>query len=127
MIVWVDSDLYGLNRDRVLIHELGHSIGLNHSACKTTGLMSSHSNRDQSIISFSNFEIAQIKFLYSQIHSVGNIASFGLDLESGITYEEMTSYTDLEAKELDSSMNNQFCPDEKSTVYEEGESKDDNS
>ena len=29
--------------------------------------------------------------------------------------------------ELDASMNNQFCPDEKSTVYEEGESKDDNS
>jgi hypothetical protein len=127
MIVWVDSDLYGLNRDRVLIHELGHSIGLNHSACQTTGLMSSHSNRDQSIISFSNFEIAQIKFLYSQIHSVGNIETFSKDLESGITYNEMTSYTDLEAKELDSTMNNQFCPDEKSTVYEEGESKDDNS
>ena len=40
---------------------------------------------------------------------------------------EMTSYTDLEAKELDSRMNNQFCPDENSTVYEEGENKDDNS
>jgi hypothetical protein len=50
-----------------------------------------------------------------------------MDLESGITYKEMTSYTDLEPKELDSSMNNQFCPDEKSTVYEEGENKDDNS
>ena len=89
--------------------------------------MSSHPNRDQSIISFSNFEIAQIKFLYSQIYSVGNIASFGLDLEHGMTYEEITSYTDLEPKELDASMNNQFCPDEKSTVYEEGENKDDNS
>ena len=44
-----------------------------------------------------------------------------------MTYEEITSYTDLEPKELDASMNNQFCPDEKLTVYEEGESKDDNS
>jgi hypothetical protein len=50
-----------------------------------------------------------------------------MDLESGITYKEMTSYTDLEAKELDSTMNNQFCPDVKPTVYEEGEIKDDNS
>jgi hypothetical protein len=44
-----------------------------------------------------------------------------MDVESGFTYESLTSYTDLEAKELDSTMNNQFCPDEQLTVYEEGE------
>ena len=83
--------------------------------------MSSHPNRDKSIISFSNFEIAQIKFLYSQIHSVGNIETFSMDLESGMTYEEITSYTDLEPKELDPLMNNQFCQDEQKTTYKEGE------
>jgi len=94
---------------------------LGHSACKTTGLMSSHSNRDKSIVSFSNFEIAQIKFLYSQIYSVGNIEKVSMDLKSGMSYEEITSFTGLEAKELDPAMNNQFCPDEQITTYKEGE------
>ena len=110
--IWMDSDLYGVKRDYVLIHELGHSIGLHHSACKKTGIVSIDS--PDSILHFSDFEIAMINFVYAtQIYSVGNVGSYGKDIEDGMTYEDLVSFMDIPNNPL--TPDSKFCPDERET------------
>ena len=117
----IDADLYGLERDRVLIHELGHSIGLNHSACLSNGLMSLKNKNKETTLNFSDFEIAMIRFLYSQpIYSVGNIGTYEKILEVGMSYEEIISFTGSISQPL--TQESQFCPDEIETyIPEEGD------
>jgi len=102
--VWIESDLYGVQRDHVIIHELGHSVGLNHSSCMSTGIMSVTSLREE--LFFSDFELASIKFLYNSS-----------DIKDGSTFEELTKGLDAEIAPLTPKSN--FCPDEIYTVIKE--------
>ena len=114
--IWMDSDLFGIKRDNVLIHELGHSIGLHHSACIKDGVMSLNSS--DSIIKFSDFEIAMIKFVYdTPLYSVGNHATYEKDVEHGMTYEDLVSFSGKPNKAL--APNSKFCPDETETYTPE--------
>ena len=114
--IWMDSDLFGIKRDNVLIHELGHSIGLHHSACIKDSIMSL--NSPDSIIKFSDFEIAMIKFVYdTPLYSVGNHATYEKDVEHGMTYEDLVSFSGKPNKAL--TPNSRFCPDETETYIPE--------
>ena len=114
--IWMDSDLFGVKRDNVLIHELGHSIGLHHSACIKEGIMSL--NTPDSIIYFSDFEIAMIDFIYvTPIYSVGNHATYEKDVEHGMTYDDLASFTGMPNNAL--APNSKFCPDEIETYIPE--------
>tara|TARA_B100001250_G_scaffold324549_1_gene288119 strand:- start:750 stop:3290 length:2541 start_codon:yes stop_codon:yes gene_type:complete len=114
--VWMDSDLFGIKRDNVLIHELGHSIGLHHSACIKTGIMSL--NTPDSLIYFSDFEIAMINFIYgTPLYSVGNIGTYEKDIEDGMTYEDLVSFIGIPNKSLNT--DSKFCPDERPTYTPE--------
>ena len=103
--VWIESDLYGVQRDHVLIHELGHSVGLNHSSCMNTGLMSVTSFKD--LLFFSDFELASIKFLYNSSTNIKN----------GSTFEELSRNASTEVVPLTS--RSLFCPDEVNTLIKE--------
>ena len=114
--IWMDSDLFGIKRDNVLIHELGHSIGLHHSACIKDGIMSL--NSPDSIIKFSDFEIAMIKFVYdTPLYSVGNHATYEKDVEHGMTYEDLVSFSGKPNNAL--APNSKFCPEETETYTPE--------
>ena len=114
----MDSDLYGIKRDNVLVHELGHSIGLNHSSCIDTAIMSL--NSPDSILHFSDFEIAMINFVYgTPIYSVGNIGVHQKDIQHGMSYEDLVSFIGIPSKPLSAwdpdkplTGNSKFCPDE---------------
>ncbi len=85
--VWIDSSLFGRERDSTLIHELGHSIGLWHTSCEESGLMSIELWDD--ILSFSDYEIALIKFLYSPlVIKDGNDYTYK-DIEKGMTFDDL--------------------------------------
>ena len=103
--VWIESDLYGVQRDHVLIHELGHSVGLNHSSCMNTGLMSVTSFKD--LLFFSDFELASIKFLYNS----------SMNIKNGSTFEELSRSASTEVVPLTSK--SLFCPDEVNTLIKE--------
>ncbi len=109
--IWVESDLYGKERDHVLIHELGHSIGLNHTSCVASGTLSLHSNTDDEL-AFSEFEIAVIDFIYSPIELVGSI-------ENGMTYDDVVSLVGINPNPL--TVGTEFCPDEIPTYIPEEE------
>ena len=123
--VWMDSDLYGIKRDNVLIHELGHSIGLNHSSCIDTAIMSIDS--PDLILHFSDFEIAMINFVYgTPIYSVGNIGIYQKDIQHGMSYEDLASFIGIPSKPLSPwdpdkplTGNSKFCPDEIETYIPE--------
>lgn len=107
--IWVESDLYGYERDHVLIHELGHSIGLNHSSCIQTGLMSIKNNSEP--IFFSEFEIALIKFLYDTFPDSDKKISTGME------FNDLTKELTIEIENL--TPQSLFCPDELYTVVKE--------
>ncbi len=109
--IWVESDLYGKERDHVLIHELGHSIGLNHTSCVASGTLSLHSNTDDEL-AFSEFEIAVIDFIYSPIELVGSI-------ENGMTYDDVVSLVGINPNPI--TVGTEFCPDEIPTYIPEEE------
>ncbi len=85
--VWVDSNLFGRERDSTLIHELGHSIGLFHTSCKEIGLMSIELVED--VLSFSDYEVALIKFLYSPLVLKDENDQKYKDIEKGMTFDDL--------------------------------------
>ena len=103
--VWIESDLYGIQRDHVIIHELGHSIGLNHSSCMSTGIMSVTSFREA--LFFSDFELASIKFLYNS----------RLDIDDGASFEQIIDSLQVDIASL--TPKSLFCPDEVNTLIKE--------
>ena len=108
--IWVESDLYGKERDHVLIHELGHSIGLNHTSCLTSGTLSLETDNDK--LTFSEFEIAVIDFIYSPIESGGSI-------KNGMTYDDVVSLLGIDPNPI--TVGTEFCPDEIPTYIPEEE------
>jgi len=118
--IWIDSDLYGIKRDHVLIHELGHSLGLHHSSCVRSTIMSNQNLTQNNIVSFSDFEIALIRFLYSPLELI-------VDTENDIgVISDKTTFQELANKALSSialpdEKTIKFCPDEISTRFVEEE------
>jgi len=108
--IWVEADLFGTERDNVIIHELGHSIGLFHSACLSTGVMSINNNNYP--LSFSDFEIALINFLYTT-----NLNS-GESIQPGMTANDISNGLEIDLEEL--TPTSLFCPDEVYTTIKEG-------
>ena len=107
--IWVESDLFGTQRDHVLIHELGHSVGLNHSSCRKTSIMSINNYSDP--LNFSEFEIALIRFLYTSTLDSGE------SIESGMTFENLRDGFGADIEPL--TKNSLFCPDEVNTLLKE--------
>ena len=59
-----------------------------------------------------------INYVYAtKIYSVGNIGSYGKDIEDGMTYEDLVSFMDIPNNPL--TPDSKFCPDERETYIPE--------
>ena len=112
--IWIDNELHGVERDHVLIHELGHSLGLHHSSCIQSTIMSTENVTQNNIINFSDFEIALIRFLYTPLETtIGSENEIGI-IKDKTTFEELVNRTSVELI-LPYQKTLKFCPDERKT------------
>ena len=91
----------------MIVHELGHSVGLNHSSCMSTGIMSVTSLREG--LFFSDFELASIKFLYNS----------PLEINDGTSFTQISDSLQLDIAPL--TPKSLFCPDEVNTLIKDEE------
>ena len=113
--IWIDADLYGLERDHVLIHELGHSLGLHHSSCIKSGLMSTENVTKNNSVNFTDFEIALIKFLYTPLETIINTDNPIGIIKNKTTFEELVDKSSINLS-LPNQKSLKFCPDEIETL-----------
>ena len=85
--IWVDPDLFGTKRDSTIIHELLHSIGLNHTSCPDTGVVSIETF--EHLLTLSDYEIAMVKFLYTPFSLTEGGATSYREIERGDTFDEL--------------------------------------
>ena len=113
--IWIDADLYGLERDHVLIHELGHSLGLHHSSCIKSGLMSTENVTKNNSVNFTDFEIALIKFLYTPLETIIDTDNPVGIIKNKTTFEELVDKSSITLS-LPNQKSLKFCPDEIETL-----------
>ena len=82
--IFVDARLNRFNREHVIIHELGHALGLGHNLCKDSVM--SYSDFADPILYFSDIDLMQLQVLYSDTTNI--ISGNNLDVEKIEHYEE---------------------------------------
>ena len=85
--IWIDPDLFGTKRDSTIIHELLHSIGLNHTSCPDTGIVSIETF--EHLLTLSDYEIAMVKFLYTPFSLTEGSTTSYREIERGDTFDEL--------------------------------------
>ena len=85
--IWVQPNLFGVKRDSTIIHELLHSIGLNHTSCGNEGVVSTETR--EHLLEFSDYEIAMIKFLYTPFSLTEEDITTFKEIERGATFDDL--------------------------------------
>ena len=69
--IWVDATFSGVLRERTLVHELGHALGLGHNTCVEGSLMSYRYSTAPSLLysHFSHLDLMMLSLLYNPLLS----------------------------------------------------------
>ena len=62
--IWVDSQYGRSNREHILIHELGHALGLGHNLCRYSVM--SYADYADSVPYFTEVDLMQLRLLYDK-------------------------------------------------------------
>jgi len=88
--IWVDSQYGRSTREHILIHELGHALGLGHNLCRYSVM--SYADYADSMPYFTEIDLMQLRLLYDQklrdrMYSYQVIEELELDKEVYSEYE----------------------------------------
>ncbi|MFL2647421.1 MAG: hypothetical protein ACJ0GW_00490 [Candidatus Actinomarina sp.] len=115
--IWVDAKLSGLQRERTLVHELGHALGLGHNTCTKGSVMSYRYSTDPSLIDtyFSHLDLMMLSLLYNPLLS--EKGNHTVTKDYGFEHREVTANKVIELFNLSEDKYNKYVVNLRSTCY----------
>ena len=115
--IWVDAKLSGLQRERTLVHELGHALGLGHNTCTKGSVMSYRYSTDPSLIDtyFSHLDLMMLSLLYNPLLSEKGNHTVTKDF--GFEQRNVTTNKVIELFNLSEDKYNKYVVNLRSTCY----------
>ena len=115
--IWVDATFSGVFRERTLVHELGHALGLGHNTCTKGSVMSYRYSTDPSLIDtyFSHLDLMMLSLLYNPLLS--EKGNHTVTKDYGFEHREVTANKVIELFNLSEDKYNKYVVNLRSTCY----------
>ena len=115
--IWVDATFSGVFRERTLVHELGHALGLGHNTCIEGSVMSYRYSAAPSLLFgyFSHLDLMMLSLLYNPLLS--EKGNHTVTKDYGFEHREVTANKVIELFNLSEDKYNKYVVNLRSTCY----------